>query len=117
MGGISLYTFNTTTSKFEAIRSYNYQTFNCGTDLEFIGSNTNVIQPTSADTTKVFFQITPVPGKVYIKPTLMETVQKALEELIKTIIINLEKIIPIGLVILSIGLLILLIKSVISRAT
>ena len=76
-----------------------------------------MVQPTSADTTKVFFQITPAPSKVYINPTLAETIQEALEELIKTIAINLEKIIPIGLIISSIGLLILLIKLVISRAT
>ena len=115
-GGTYVYTFNKGTSKFENRTKYGIggDCFKCG-DCDIIASGVNIVTAGSGSTS--FFQQTPVPSKVLINPTIVETIMKALEEMIQTIITNIKTIIPIGLAVLSIGLLILLVKSVILRMT
>lgn len=117
MGGITVYIFNVSDNKFYHLTSCDYQQWSCGTDIEFIACNKDVIRPISDSTTKTVFQKTPVPGKTLINPNLTETIMEALETLIQTIINKITTIIPVGLVVLSIGLLIYVVKLVISRAT
>lgn len=112
-GGAGRYVFNTETNKFDSYVYYGIGGLNLG-ECEIIASGVNIY---SSSGWTSFFQKTPVPGKVVIKPTLVETLAKALGELIQTIVEKITTIIPIGLLVLSIGLLIYVIKSVILRTT
>lgn len=42
MFGITVYTYNTSTKKFENMKSYGYQTFKTGKDTQILAANTNV---------------------------------------------------------------------------
>ncbi len=109
--GTYVSTFNPETSKFEGRVAYGIggNCFQCG-ECDIIASGCNIYAPGNA---KVFFHPTSVPSKVHIKPTLTEMLVEALAKMVTGIVENLKMIIPIGLVVLSIGLLILLVKSVI----
>lgn len=111
LGNLYFYTFNPETSKFENLVEHQY-IYTLG-EGKVIASGCELY---GMDGTNFFHQ-TPVPFQVLIKPTLAEMVTKALAEMIQGIIINLRTIIVIGLSVLSIGLLIYVIKSVIWRAT
>lgn len=83
---------------------------------EIIATNTEI--RSTSDSSKVFFQPTPVPsiftiGEMTVEIPAVETVEQIPEMMAKV----LTMIIPVGLVVFGIVLVILLIKLVISRAT
>lgn len=113
IAGIYVYTFNTETSKFENPVGYNWEPMFTVKKAEVIASGCDI----RVNDGTSFFQPTPVPSRVYINPTLTEIITKGLVEMVAKLVENMKTIILIGLAVLSIGLLIYVIKSVISHMT
>ncbi len=112
MGGITVYIFNVSDNKFYHLTSCDYQQWSCGTNIEFIACNKDVIRPISDSATKTVFQKTPVPSKVLLKATTMEIAHQALEETLEqeTMGKQLTILIKIGLIIFGLLLAPFLIK-------
>ena len=112
MGSIVVYEFNEETEKFVSLGSKQHQTYSCGSNLEYIASNTDVLYPNTSTSTVVVFQQTPLPSKVVLKPTLMEMVELNLKTQIvqETLGTKLTTLTKVGLTIFGLLLVPFLIK-------
>lgn len=67
MGDITVYNFDKANSVFVLDKNYGLQTFSCGSNLDFVACNKDVIRPTSAYSTAVVFQQTPLTSPVHLR--------------------------------------------------
>ena len=65
LGGITVYTYNISTKKFEDMQSYGYQAFKTGKDTQILASNTNVGNADNIST--LFFQKEPENNTVSVE--------------------------------------------------